>query len=166
MLTRRHHIVLEQWLIMMLLMRYAIVCVLWNQFSWVDSRSAPVCRDIRLPFSAVCCLWKRIQNHPTHRSINTLRPRQDGRDLADDIFKCIFINENFGISLKISLKFVPKVRINNIPALVQIMAWCRPGDRPLPEPVMVRLPTHICVTRHNRHFVGISKCHFDERNIS
>ena len=34
-----------------------------------------------------------------------------------------------GIQIKISLKFVPKGPINNIPALVQIMAWCRPGGR-------------------------------------
>ena len=33
------------------------------------------------------------------------------------------------------------------PALVQIMAWRRPGDKPLSGPMMVRLPTHICVTR-------------------
>ena len=71
---------------------------------------------------------------------NTLRPRQDGRHFPDDIFKCIFLNENARISLKISLKVVPKVRINNIPALVQIMAWRRPGDKPLSEPMMVSLP--------------------------
>ena len=65
--------------------------------------------------------------------LNTLRLRQNGRNFADDIFKCIFFNENAWISLKISLKFVRKVRINNIPALVQIMAWCRPGDKPLSE---------------------------------
>ena len=35
----------------------------------------------------------------------------------------------------------------NIPAMVQIMAWRRPGDRPLSEPMMVSLPTHICVAR-------------------
>ena len=81
------------------------------------------------------------------RVINTLRPRQDGRHFPDDIFKRIFFNENARISLKISLKFVPKVRINNIPALVQIMVWRRPGDRPLSEPMMVSLSTHICVTR-------------------
>ena len=51
------------------------------------------------------------------------------------------------ISLKISLKFVSKVRIKNIPALVQIMAWRRPGDKPLSEPMVVSLTTHICVTR-------------------
>ena len=43
--------------------------------------------------------------------------------------------------------FVPKGPINNIPALVQIMAWRRPGDKPLSEPIMVSLLTRICVTR-------------------
>ena len=47
----------------------------------------------------------------------------------------------------ISLKFVPKGPINSITTLVQIMAWRRPGDKPLSEPIMVRLPTHLCVTR-------------------
>ena len=79
--------------------------------------------------------------------INTLRPRQNGRRLPDDIFKCIFLNEHVWISLKISLKFVPKVPINNIPALVLIMAWRRPGDKALSQIMMVRLPMHKCVTR-------------------
>ena len=82
-----------------------------------------------------------------HFWLNTLRPRQKGRHFADDIFKWIFLNENVWISIKISLKFVPQGPINNIPALVQIMAWCRPGDKPLSGPMMVRLPTHICVAR-------------------
>ena len=76
---------------------------------------------------------------------NTLRPIQNGCHFPDDIFKCIFINENVWIYIKISLKCVPKVRINNIPALVQIMAWHHPGDKPLSEPMMVNLPTHTCV---------------------
>ena len=79
--------------------------------------------------------------------INTLRPRQNERHFADDLFKYIFLNENAWISLEFSLKFVPKVQINNIPALVQIMAWRRPSDKPLSEPMMVGLLTHICVTR-------------------
>ena len=79
--------------------------------------------------------------------VNTLRPKQNGRYYADDIFKWIFLNENDWISLKISLQFVPKGPINNIPALVQTMAWRRPGDKPLSEPMMLSLPTHICVTR-------------------
>ena len=81
------------------------------------------------------------------RSLNTLRPRQDGRHFPDDILICIFSNENEWHSIKISLTFVTNVPINNIPALVQIMAWRRPGDKPLSEPIMVVLPTHICVTR-------------------
>ena len=78
---------------------------------------------------------------------NTLRPRKNGRRFADNTFKRIFLNENVWISLKISLKFVPKGSIINIPALVQIMAWRHSGDKPLSEPMMVSLPTHICVTR-------------------
>ena len=79
--------------------------------------------------------------------LNTLRPRQNGRHFPDDIFKWIFLNENVWISISIPLKFVPRGPINNIPTLVQVIAWRRPGDKPLSEPMMVRLPTHICVTR-------------------
>ena len=79
--------------------------------------------------------------------LNSLRPRQNGRLFADDTFKRIFLNENIRISIKISVKFVPKGLIKNIPALVLIMAWRQPGDKPLSEPMMVRSPTHICVTR-------------------
>ena len=78
--------------------------------------------------------------------INTLRPTQNGRHFADDVFKCIFLNEDVWIPNQISLKFVPKGPINNIPALVQIMAWRRPGDKPLSKPMMVSLTTHVCVT--------------------
>ena len=79
--------------------------------------------------------------------LNTLRPRQNGRRFADDTFKRIFLNENVRISITISLKFVRRGPINTIPSLVQIMAWRRSGDKPLSEPMMVTLPTHICVTR-------------------
>ena len=91
------------------------------------------------------CPYISLTNPPP--LINTLRPRPNGRRFADDTFKRIFFNENVRISIKISLKFVPKGPINNIPALVQIMAWRRPGDKPLSEPMVVILVTHICVTR-------------------
>ena len=102
---------------------------------------------------------RNVQRHPqiSCSLLNTLRPRQNGRHFADDVFKCIILNGNLWISIKISLKFVPKGPINNIPALVQIMTWRRPGDKPLSEPMMVRLPTHICVTRPqwvNRNVLG------------
>ena len=78
---------------------------------------------------------------------NTLRPKQNGWHFADDIFKCFFLNENLWITSQISLKFVPKGPINNIPSLVQIMAWRHPGGKPLSEPTMFSLPPHICNTR-------------------
>ena len=79
--------------------------------------------------------------------VNTLRPRQDGHPFPDDIFKRIFLNENVWILIIISMKLVPKVRINNNPALVQIMAWRWLGDKPLSESMVVSFLTQICVTR-------------------
>ena len=76
-------------------------------------------------------------------SLNTLWPRQNGHHFADDLFKRIFLNETFRIAIRISLQSVPKGPIDNIPALVKIMAWRRPGDKPLSEPMMVRFLTHI-----------------------
>ena len=58
------------------------------------------------------------------KRVNTLRPRQNWRH---------FLNENIWLSIKISLK----CPINNIPVLVQIMAWSRPGDKPLSKPMMI-----------------------------
>ena len=93
-------------------------------------------------FWIVCIFQQHLCNY-----VNTLRPRQNGRHFADDIFKCIFLNKNAWILLAISLKFASKGPINNIPALVQIMAWRWPGDKPLSESMTVWLLTHICVTR-------------------
>ena len=68
--------------------------------------------------------------------INTLRPRQNGSHFAD-IFRCISLNQKGCASTNISLKFFPKGQINIIPALVQIMYWCRAGDKPVSEPMMI-----------------------------
>ena len=77
-----------------------------------------------------CCRW---------RVLNTLRPRQNGRHFPDDIFKCIFFNANIWISLKISLKFVPEFCINNIAALVQIMAWRQISNKSISEPKVTQI---------------------------
>ena len=79
--------------------------------------------------------------------VNTLRPRQDRRHLADDIFTCIFFNENCCILIKFSLKYVRNGPIDNNSALIQIMACRLSGDKPLSEPMMISLTTHIYVTR-------------------
>ena len=112
------------------------------------------------PFSNVQCRLKIcfMQMHvrktsaefrPPCRGANDLTHwgrDKNGRNFADDIFKCILLNENAWIPIKIS-QFVHQCPINNIPVLVQIMAWRRPGDKSLSGPMMVRLPTYICVTR-------------------
>ena len=58
--------------------------------------------------------------------------------LADGFFKCIFLYENNRNPIPISLKFVPRSPINNKQALVQVMAWRRIGDKPLPELMMAQ----------------------------
>ena len=125
----------------------------WNWFDkidgqgynlWLHEKKSGIFHQFHLPNIPIFLL------HCLQKTVNTLRPRQNGRHFADDIFNGIFLNENVWISIKFSLKFVPKGPINNIPALVQIMAWRRPGDKPLSGPMMVSLLTHICVTRPQR----------------
>ena len=94
-----------------------------------------------------CMIASVLMKQPWRICVNTFRPRQNGCHFPDDTFKRIFLNENIRISTKNSLKFVPKDLINNIPALVLIMAWRRPGDKPLSEPMLVKSLKHICVTR-------------------
>ena len=104
------------------------------------------------------CIWlknvltckafcKQISEHEPNHRLNTLRPRQNGGHFKDDIFKYIFLNKNVWIFVKMALKFVPKGPINTISALVQIMAWRRPSEKPLSETIMNSLLSHICVTR-------------------
>ena len=59
-------------------------------------------------------LWAWLHGHAN----NGLKYRQQYATSLTHILKCIFMNEKFCDLIKISLKFVPKVAINNIPALV------------------------------------------------
>ena len=86
------------------------------------------------PVPIIMCLLMAYYVHV----IKTLRPRKMAA-----IFQTTFSNTFSWILINISLKFVPRGPINNIPSLVQIMAWCWPGDKPLSEPMMVHLLTHI-----------------------
>ena len=111
-----------------------------------------VLMNYEIRFNMKCMKWwerttPAIFSWLAEPKLKHIEAETNGRHFADDIFKCIFLNENVWIPIKISLKFVPKGPINNIPAMVQIMAWRRPGDKPLFEPMVVNLPTHICVTR-------------------
>ena len=57
----------------------------------------------------------------------------------DNIFKCIFLTKNIHILIQISLEFVSKIIISNMSSLVQVMAWCLFGNKPLPEPMMTKV---------------------------
>ena len=59
-----------------------------------------------------------LHNESHMPRLNSSPPGQNVRRFTDDIFRCIFVNENICILIKISLKFVPKGPIDNNPALV------------------------------------------------
>ena len=63
-----------------------------------------------------------------------------GRHFPDDIF-------NELISTKMSLNFAPYGPYNNIPAIIRILAWRRPGDKLLSEILMAYF-TNACI-RHS-----------------
>ena len=113
--------------------------------------SASICPGARIG-SASSLL---VLNHKEHRSSRKLDGQVGQVDVSNFcLFYFAFIIFTFislflfsWISIKISLKFVPKGPINYIPSLIQIMPWRRPGDKPLSEPVMVRWLIHIWVSR-------------------
>ena len=141
----------------------ALIFILAHEYCWPDW-----CGETIGVADTTCESYYRI---------NILRLRQNGRHFFRWHFGYTFFNENASISIKISLKFVPKIPINNVSVLVQIMVWRRPGAKPLSEPMMVRLPTHICVTRsrwfnklrprpNGRHFAeDILKCILLNENV-
>ena len=125
----------------------------WSKYQWVSSTLK------ELHYKAINILNSFIQRWLTMAlygkpgvklikerkpsTFNSLRLWQNRCHFAHDVFKCNSLNENVWIPIKISLKFVPQGPINNIPVLVQIMAWCQPGDKQLSGPRMESLLTHI-----------------------
>ena len=59
--------------------------------------------------------------------------------LADDIFNCIFLNENDGIPVQISLKYFPRSPIDNKSLLAQAIVWRRTGDKPFPGSIITQI---------------------------
>ena len=121
-------------------------CIIWPW--WVKSLGLVLISILQSMFLIHLSTYK--DSHYKEITVcwfNTLRPRQNGRHFADHPFKRNFLNETLTILIKISLNFVPKGPINNNPALVEIMAWRWRGDKPLFQPMMVSLLTHICITR-------------------
>ena len=97
--------------------------------------------DVKLGFCTEFLLLQQNIGTDLIYFCKTLRLRQNGRHLPDDIFKCLFLNENVSVAIKIVLWFVAEGPINSIPALFQVMAWRRPSEKPLSETMMIRLPS-------------------------
>ena len=114
-----------------------LIWITWISMSTIWERSLNLITHSVTPPKFVICLLDfgfRVLIHHQQKILlqlfNTLRPSQNGFHFADNFFKCILLNEKVFILIKISLKFVAKGPINNIPSLVQIMAWRWAGDKP------------------------------------
>ena len=94
---------------------------------------------IMLELISMCC----IPYLNFHSLFKASLPGQYGHHFTDDIFQYIFFSERFCILIQISLKFVPKVPIDNKVALIQLMTWHQTGNKPLSEP-MLTVNWHIC----------------------
>ena len=59
---------------------------------------------------------------------------------ANNSLRCIFLNKNVWILNEISLRCVPKgINFDNKSALVQVMAKCQIGNKPLPKPMLTKM---------------------------
>ena len=119
----------------------------------------------RISYRTHCFIWEVISHpYPTinGRLVNTLRSRQDVRHFADDIFTCIVFNENCCILINCHRNMFARVQLTIIEHWFrfwggairrQTIIWTNDdglapsGDKPLSEPMMVSLPTHIGVAR-------------------
>ena len=96
-----------------------------------------------VPYARSCNVCRNLKYY---RMSNTLRTRKNGRHFAGDIFKHIFSNENCCILIRISLKFVPRDPISRYASVGSDDGLAPTRPKPLSEPMLVRLLTHICVT--------------------
>ena len=90
------------------------------------------------PYSSTPTTHPTHTHTPTPDSTHPPALEKMGDIVEDDICKCIFLNENYKIPIRIPLKFVPRSPTDNKAALVPVMTWRRTGDKPLPEPMLTR----------------------------
>ena len=111
------------------------VCVTWCRYvvlcKWLP---VSMCFQHSLTTWYSLSTKARAQLYNFPRNIfNSSPPGQN--DGHFEVFKCMFLNDNVNISIQIYLNLVPRSSINNKPALVQVIAWRRSGNKPLPEPM-------------------------------
>ena len=104
----------------------------WSLGLCIDHNSPSLVRLHMTELLAINGLFTDI-----YRWLNS-SPGQNGCHFTDNIFRCIFVNENFCFLIKSSIKFVPKGPIDNNPTLVLRMAWRQTGNKPLSQPMLTR----------------------------
>ena len=82
-------------------------------------------------------IWILVGHQRMPSNLTTLRPKQNGSHVVDDIFKSYFLYKIFCNLIRIMLNSVPNGVTNNTLALAQIMAWHRTDGNPLYEPMVV-----------------------------
>ena len=135
------------------------ICHLWITLVGRWLFKFGICDVVGLILLRATQVWSFNEDSTPARWVNTLRAGGNGQHFADDIFKRIFFNANVWTLIKISLKFVPKGRINNIQEFVQLMAWPRPGDNPLSEPMTDSLFTLVCI------IYGLHECSISNQTL-
>ena len=119
---------------------FSLICARIN--GWVNTREAGDLRRYRAHYDVIVMSHTNVL--PITMAVLTYWGRDKIATISQTTFSKEFFNQNVQISINISMRFVPKGPINNIPALVQMMVWRRLGEKPLSEP-MVTLLTYICV---------------------
>ena len=88
---------------------FCLICAWMN--GWANKREADNLRRHRAHYHVtvmlcsssavnIWCVMSRISRVNLIWLLSTLRPRQNGRHFPDDIFECIFLNENVWIPIK------------------------------------------------------------------
>ena len=109
--------------------------MLWGDFDYRD-KVQYIPRNMYILVGAL--LWCGTNEFHLAISLTYLPLDKMATILADDIFKGIFLNETDEIPIQISLTLVPRSPIDNKSTFVQVMAWHRTGNKPLPEPMMTQ----------------------------
>ena len=112
-----------------------------NNYIWIKITKSALKKCILGNFYKKSDVSPSSQICYTHRvcvPLNSSPHEQNDHHFADNIFWCIFVNEMFHVLIKISLKFVSRNPIDNKPALVQVMAWRRLGNKPLSGPMLTQ----------------------------
>ena len=89
----------------------------------------------------IVCAIDRI-----HDGLNSYHTGQNGRHFSNNNFKCIFANENFGISSLISLTCIPRAKLAIVQHCFRQWLSVEQAKSHHLNQCLANSPTHICDT--------------------